>query len=142
LTPAEPLKDDVRRILFWQTLRIECYFRAFYHKPPILSAEPWNVNLPTFTINSVASRTDAALATAFVAHTRLTLIMNDCYNMLDDDTTTRRIAKLELERSSKQIDDLLADWQIVRPLQPSSIALPITACPSYAISKSRIDASD
>lgn len=106
------VKDDTRRILFWQLLRIECNLRLFQKRPPVLTAKPWNVNLPSVSINGARDAMDATLATICMLHARLTLVVFDCCKILDDGEKTQGEARMSLEKAVQQIRGLLVDWQL------------------------------
>ncbi|KAF2157588.1 hypothetical protein K461DRAFT_20997 [Myriangium duriaei CBS 260.36] len=109
----DTIKDDTRRILFWQLLRMECWFRAFLNKPPVLTAKPWNVNLPSVSINGAwADAMDATLATICMLHAKLTLVITDCCKITDDENKSQGEARASMEKAIEQIRGLVVDWQM------------------------------
>ena len=108
----EVIKHDTRRILFWQLLRIECWFRVFQRKPAMLTSQSWNTKLPMLTIESTQGALPATLATVCMVHARLTLVIIDYFKIADDNNTSQGAARASLQDVVSQAQELLRDWEI------------------------------
>ncbi|KAJ6440946.1 fungal specific transcription factor [Purpureocillium lavendulum] len=101
--------DDDRRG-FWQLIQVDLYIRLLMDKPPLITNDTWNVNLPW--LDSSQAQPEGFQAIAFLISSRITMILMRFFALLDD--TTRR-SKSDLRRETEgmcqEIEQLYHDWQ-------------------------------
>ncbi|KAF4547750.1 Regulatory protein GAL4-like protein [Elsinoe fawcettii] len=108
---------DSKRVLFWQLLFSECMFRIFFQKPAVITAKPWRVDLPSASLAAIEEKKEACLATSFIVCSRLTLIVLQSFDILDNENLTIGQAREGVARSVKEVASVLADWKISESIQ-------------------------
>lgn len=105
---------DENRKGFWQLIQIDLGVRIVLNKPPLITADTWKVNLPW--LNSSRPPPGDIHATAFIIHSRITLIVMHFFALLD---SKAGLGVDELQHCTEElcheIKNLLLDWQAVSP---------------------------
>ncbi|KAH7155771.1 hypothetical protein B0J13DRAFT_546336 [Dactylonectria estremocensis] len=103
---------DSDRKGFWEVLQADLYFRLILNKPPILSRDTWSVNLPWLDANSQPPP-EGIRATAFIASSRVTLVIIRFFALLDDpDIDTKAETMTKTEDLGHEILQIFAEWQL------------------------------
>ncbi|UNI17408.1 hypothetical protein JDV02_003750 [Purpureocillium takamizusanense] len=101
--------DDDRRG-FWQLIQVDLYIRLLMDKPPVITNDAWNVNLPW--LDNSQAPPEGFQAIAFLILSRITMILMRFFALIDD---TARRTKSELRRETEslceEIEQLYVDWQ-------------------------------
>lgn len=101
-------RSDEERKGFWQLIQIDLSVRLVLDTPPLITADTWNVNLPW--LNGSQPPPGDIHATAFIVHSRITLILMHFFALLDAKAA-------ELENCTKDLCDeirnILLEWQAV-----------------------------
>lgn len=79
----------------------------------MLTAKPFNVSLPTFSIQGVSSPMDATLATICMLHAHLTLAIIDCWKVLDDDHKSQGEARATIEEKIEHLEESVKKFELV-----------------------------
>ena len=103
--------DDDRRG-FWQLIQVDLYIRLLMDKPPVITNDAWNVNLPW--LDNSQAPPEGFQALAFLILSRITMILMRFFALIDDTTRrTRSELRRETEHLCEEIEQLYVDWQAV-----------------------------
>ncbi|KAF7548553.1 hypothetical protein G7Z17_g6983 [Cylindrodendrum hubeiense] len=103
--------DDDRKG-FWEVLQTDLYFRLILNKPPILTKNTWSVNLPWLDANSQPPP-DGIRATAFLASSRITLVIIRFFSLLEDpEIDTKAETMTKTEDLGREILQIFVEWQL------------------------------
>ncbi|KAI5467614.1 hypothetical protein BGZ63DRAFT_410533 [Mariannaea sp. PMI_226] len=103
--------DDDRKG-FWEVLQIDLYFRLIMNKPPIISVNAWQVNLPWLDVNSQPPP-HGIQATAFLASSRVTLVIIRFFALLENpENGTKADIMSKTEGLCREILDIFEEWQL------------------------------
>lgn len=107
-------RSDEDRQGFWQLIQIDLIVRLVLNKPPVITADTWKVNLPW--LNNSQPPPGDIHATAFIIHSRITLIVMHFFALLDtqDGMEIDGVQRCAEDRSH-EIKTLLLEWQAVSP---------------------------
>lgn len=98
---------------FWEVLQTDLYFRLILNKPPVLTRNTWSVNLPWLDANSQPPP-DGIRATAFLASSRITLVIIRFFALLEDpEIDTKAEIMTKTEDLGREILQIPAEWQLV-----------------------------
>ncbi|KAH7001282.1 hypothetical protein EDB80DRAFT_721918 [Ilyonectria destructans] len=97
---------------FWEVLQADLYFRLILNKPPVLTRNTWSVNLPWLDPNSQPPP-DGIRATAFLASSRITLVIIRFFALLEDpEIDTKAEIMTKTEDLGREILQIPAEWQL------------------------------
>lgn len=105
----ETRSDDDRQG-FWQLIQLDLTVRLVLDKPPLITADTWNVNLPW--LNSSHPPPGDIHATSFIIHSRITLILIHFFALLDARSGELQDCTKDL---CHEIRNLLLEWQAIGP---------------------------
>ncbi|GJN71554.1 fungal specific transcription factor [Purpureocillium lilacinum] len=101
--------DDDRRG-FWQLIQVDLYIRLLMDKPPVITNDAWNVNLPW--LDNSQAPPEGFQAIAFLILSRITMILMRFFALIDDTARrTRSELRRETEHLCEEIEQLYVDWQ-------------------------------
>ncbi|KAG9252157.1 uncharacterized protein F5Z01DRAFT_660982 [Emericellopsis atlantica] len=103
--------DDDRKA-FWDLLQVDLFFRLMFNKPPSISGNPWNVNLPW--LNETIPNQGAERATIFLASSRVTLLLMQFFAMLEEAAGNPSLMMRRTEAMCLEIRALHDEWDLGR----------------------------
>lgn len=103
--------DDERRG-FWEVIQIDLFFRLVLNTPPAITNNPWKVNLPWLDADS-GPPLQGIQSTAFLASSRVSLVIARFFAMLDDPTnTTKSEIMAKTEELCLEMQQIFDEWQL------------------------------
>lgn len=114
-TDAEDFDEsDNHRRGFWYLIQVDLYIRLLMDKPPTITADKWQVNLPWLESNSQGQQPEGITAIGFLISSRITMILMRFFTLLDNPTRMTK-AKLisDTEHLCHEIDHIFTDWKAV-----------------------------
>ncbi|KAG8667529.1 hypothetical protein FPOAC2_12697 [Fusarium poae] len=113
---SEATCDNERRG-FWEVIQIDLFYRLILNKPPAITNNPWKVNLPWLDLDSGAE-TQPMQTIAFLASSRVSLIIARFFAMLDDPTnSTKTEIVAKTENLCREMQEIFAEWQLTEWLE-------------------------
>ncbi|KAM0207463.1 hypothetical protein ACHAQI_007694 [Fusarium lateritium] len=106
-------KCDEERRGFWEVIQIDLFYRLILNTPPAITNNIWKVNLPWLDPNS-DSLPQGMQTTAFLASSRVSLIIARFFAMLDDpENTTRSEIVAKTEDLCREMQQIFTEWQLI-----------------------------
>ncbi|KAM0349090.1 hypothetical protein ACHAPU_004025 [Fusarium lateritium] len=107
-------KCDEERRGFWEVIQIDLFYRLILNTPPVITNNIWKVNLPWLDPNSEPVP-QGMQTIAFLASSRVSLIIARFFAMLDDpDNTTKPEIVAKTEDLCREMQQIFTEWQLVR----------------------------
>lgn len=116
---SEATCDNERRG-FWEVIQIDLFYRLILNTPPVITNNPWKVNLPWLDLDS-GTVPHGMQTIAFLASSRVSLVIARFFAMLDDPTNaTKTEIVAKTEALCREMQEIFAEWQLVRYLDMRS----------------------
>ncbi|KAM0241728.1 hypothetical protein ACHAPO_001419 [Fusarium lateritium] len=113
---SEATCDNERRG-FWEVIQIDLFYRLILNTPPAITNNPWKVNLPWLDLDSGAVP-QGMQTIAFLASSRVSLIVARFFAMLDDPTNaTKTEIVAKTEDLCREMQEIFAAWQLTEWLE-------------------------
>ncbi|KAF5020914.1 hypothetical protein F66182_7066 [Fusarium sp. NRRL 66182] len=105
-------KCDADRRGFWEVIQVDLYFRLILNTPPAITNNPWRVNLPWLNSDS-EPLPQGIQSTAFLASSRVSLIIARFFAMLDDpENSTKHEIVAKTEDLCREMQQIFSEWQL------------------------------
>ncbi|KAF4980696.1 hypothetical protein FZEAL_3364 [Fusarium zealandicum] len=112
LSVCDDDKCDNERRGFWEVIQIDLFFRLVINTPPAITNNPWKVNLPWLDAGSEPPP-HGIQSTAFLASSRVSLVIARFFAMLDDpQNTTKAEIMTKTEGLGREMQQIYAEWQL------------------------------
>ncbi|KAF5658983.1 transcription factor [Fusarium heterosporum] len=106
-------KCDEERRGFWEVIQIDLFYRLILNTPPVITNNIWKVNLPWLDPNSEPVP-QGMQTIAFLASSRVSLIIARFFAMLDDpDNTTKPEIVAKTEDLCREMQQIFTEWQLI-----------------------------
>lgn len=106
-------KCDEERRGFWEVIQIDLFYRLILNTPLVITNNIWKVNLPWLDPNS-ESLPQGMQTVAFLASSRVSLVIARFFAMLDDpNNTTRSEIVAKTEDLCREMQQIFTEWQLV-----------------------------
>lgn len=106
------ISDDDRKS-FWDLIQVDMFFRLIFNKPPAISGNAWQVNLPWLNPQSQPPpQPDTTMI--FLVSSRVTLLLIRFFAMLEESTGDMRDIMARTEDMCREIQRLYEEWNLVR----------------------------
>ncbi|KAF4454965.1 transcription factor [Fusarium austroafricanum] len=106
-------KCDNERRGFWEVIQIDLFYRLILNKPPAITNNLWQVNLPWLDPNS-GPLPQGMQTIAFLASSRVSLVIARFFAMLDDPmNTTKPEIVAKTEDLCREMQQIFAEWQLI-----------------------------
>ncbi|KAF4500914.1 transcription factor [Fusarium agapanthi] len=110
-------KCDNERRGFWEVIQIDLFYRLILNTPPVITNDIWKVNLPWLDPNS-DPLPQGMQTIAFLASSRVSLIIARFFAMLDDpENTTKPEIVAKTEDLCREMQQIFAEWQLMEWLE-------------------------
>ncbi|KAJ3534317.1 hypothetical protein NM208_g7586 [Fusarium decemcellulare] len=97
---------------FWEVIQIDLFFRLVLNTPPAITNNPWKVNLPWLDAGSEPPP-HGIQSTAFLASSRVSLVIARFFAMLDDpQNTTKSDIMAKTEELCREMQQIFKEWQL------------------------------
>lgn len=108
---SEATCDNERRG-FWEVIQIDLFYRLILNTPPVITNNPWKVNLPWLDLDS-GTVPHGMQTIAFLASSRVSLVIARFFAMLDDPTNaTKTEIVAKTEALCREMQEIFAEWQL------------------------------
>ncbi|KAI6760676.1 hypothetical protein HG530_009536 [Fusarium avenaceum] len=106
-------KCDEERRGFWEVIQIDLFYRLILNTPLVITNNIWKVNLPWLDPNS-ESLPQGMQTVAFLASSRVSLVIARFFAMLDDpNNTTRSEIVAKTEDLCREMQQIFTEWQLI-----------------------------
>lgn len=105
------ISDDDRKS-FWDLIQVDMFFRLIFNKPPSISGNAWQVNLPWLNPQSQPPPQPNATM-IFLVSSRVTLLLIRFFAMLEETTGDMREVMAKTEDMCQEIQTLYNEWNLV-----------------------------
>ncbi|KAM0563014.1 hypothetical protein ACHAPJ_001857 [Fusarium lateritium] len=105
-------KSDDDRRGFWEVIQIDLFYRLILNTPPAITNNLWKVNLPWLDSDS-GSLPQGIQTIAFLASSRVTIVIARFFAMLDDPAnTTKHEIVAKTEDLCREMQQIFTEWQL------------------------------
>ncbi|KAJ4266181.1 hypothetical protein NW762_004162 [Fusarium torreyae] len=105
-------KSDDDRRGFWEVIQIDLFYRLILNTPPAITNNLWKVNLPWLDSDS-GSLPQGIQTIAFLASSRVTIVIARFFAMLDDPAnTTKNEIVAKTEDLCREMQQIFTEWQL------------------------------